>query len=97
MQALRVSLALGLLATLVSVGLGIAWGAFAGYVGGRIDAAMMRFVDIVYALPYVFIVIILSTLFPARQSRGAVHRHRRGGLADHGAYRARPDPHAAAP
>jgi oligopeptide transport system permease protein len=64
MQALRVSLALGLLATLVSVGIGIAWGAFAGYAGGRIDAAMMRFVDIVYALPYVFIVIILSTLFP---------------------------------
>jgi oligopeptide transport system permease protein len=64
MQALRVSLALGLLATLVSVGLGIAWGAFAGYIGGRTDAAMMRFVDIVYALPYVFIVIILSTLFP---------------------------------
>ena len=64
MQALRVSLLLGLLATLVSVCIGIAWGATAGYVGGRIDAAMMRFVDIVYALPYVFIVIILSTLFP---------------------------------
>jgi len=64
MQALRVSLLLGLLATLVSVCIGIAWGATAGYLGGRIDAAMMRFVDIVYALPYVFIVIILSTLFP---------------------------------
>src|SRR4051812_9607599 len=57
MQALRVSLALGLLATLVSVGIGVTWGATAGYLGGRIDAAMMRFVDIVYALPYVFIVI----------------------------------------
>ena len=64
MQALRVSLLLGLLATLVSVCIGVAWGATAGYLGGRIDAAMMRFVDIVYALPYVFIVIILSTLFP---------------------------------
>ena len=64
MQALRVSLLLGLLATLVSVCIGIAWGATAGYLGGRIDAAMMRFVDVVYALPYVFIVIILSTLFP---------------------------------
>jgi oligopeptide transport system permease protein len=64
MQALRVSLALGVLATLVSAGIGVAWGATAGYLGGRIDAAMMRFVDIVYALPYVFIVIILSTLFP---------------------------------
>jgi oligopeptide transport system permease protein len=64
MQALRVSLALGLLATLVSVVIGVSWGAVAGYLGGRIDAAMMRFVDIVYALPYVFIVIILATLFP---------------------------------
>jgi oligopeptide transport system permease protein len=64
MQALRVSLALGLLATLVSVSIGVAWGATAGYLGGRVDAAMMRFVDIVYALPYVFIVIILSTVFP---------------------------------
>jgi oligopeptide transport system permease protein len=64
MQALRISLALGLLGTLVSVCIGIAWGAVAGYLGGRIDAAMMRLVDIVYALPYVFIVIILATLFP---------------------------------
>jgi hypothetical protein len=38
--------------------------AIAGYLGGRVDAAMMRFVDIVFALPYIFIVIILSTLFP---------------------------------
>ena len=64
MQALRVSLALGVLAALVSVCIGLAWGATAGYLGGRIDAVMMRFVDIVYALPYVFIVIILATLFP---------------------------------
>ena len=64
MQALRISLALGALATLISVCIGVTWGAVAGYVGGRIDALMMRFVDIVYALPYVFIVIILSTLLP---------------------------------
>ena len=64
MQGLRISLALGLLATLVSMCIGVAWGAVAGYAGGRADAAMMRFVDIVYALPYVFIVIILSTLLP---------------------------------
>jgi oligopeptide transport system permease protein len=63
MQALRVSLALGVLASFVSVCIGVAWGATAGYLGGRIDSAMMRFVDIVYALPYVFIVIILSTMF----------------------------------
>jgi oligopeptide transport system permease protein len=64
MQAMRVSLLIGVLAALVSVCIGVAWGAVAGYAGGRIDAAMMRFVDIVYALPYIFIVIILSTLFP---------------------------------
>jgi oligopeptide transport system permease protein len=64
MQAIRVSIALGLLAALVSVVIGVAWGATAGYLGGRVDALMMRFVDIVYALPYVFIVIILATLFP---------------------------------
>jgi oligopeptide transport system permease protein len=64
MQAMRVSILIGVLATLVSVCIGVAWGATAGYVGGRIDAAMMRFVDIVYALPYIFLVIILATLFP---------------------------------
>jgi oligopeptide transport system permease protein len=64
MQALRISLLIGVLSALVSVCIGVAWGATAGYLGGRIDAAMMRFVDIVYALPYVFIVIILATLFP---------------------------------
>jgi oligopeptide transport system permease protein len=63
MQAMRVSLLIGMLAALVSVCIGVAWGATAGYLGGRIDAAMMRFVDIVYALPYVFIVIILASLF----------------------------------
>jgi oligopeptide transport system permease protein len=68
MQALRVSLLIGVLAALVSVLIGVAWGATAGYVGGRVDALMMRFVDIVYALPYVFIVIILSTLF----ARGSI-------------------------
>jgi len=63
MQAMRVSLLIGVLAALVSVCIGVAWGATAGYLGGRIDDAMMRFVDIVYALPYVFIVIILASLF----------------------------------
>lgn len=63
MQALRVSVLIGLVAALVSVTIGVGWGAVAGYIGGRLDAAMMRFVDIVYALPYVFIVIILSSVF----------------------------------
>jgi oligopeptide transport system permease protein len=41
----------------------VTWGAIAGYVGGRTDEAMMRFVDVLYSLPYIFIVIILMTLF----------------------------------
>jgi oligopeptide transport system permease protein len=68
MQALRVSLLIGVLSALVSVCIGVAYGATAGYVGGRIDSLMMRFVDIVYALPYVFIVIILSSVF----ARGSI-------------------------
>ena len=64
LQAVRVSIALGVLAALVSVIIGVTWGAIAGYTGGRVDALMMRFVDILYALPYIFIVIILATLFP---------------------------------
>ena len=59
----RTSLLIALLSSAVSLLIGVTWGAIAGYAGGRIDGAMMRFVDIVYALPYVFIVIILSTMF----------------------------------
>lgn len=63
MQGLRVSLLIGFVAALVSVVIGTIWGAVAGYAGGRLGAVMMRFVDILYALPYVFLVIILATLF----------------------------------
>lgn len=63
MYGVRISLQIGLLATFVSLLIGVVWGATAGYVGGRIDHWMMRFVDVLYALPYIFIVIILSTLF----------------------------------
>jgi oligopeptide transport system permease protein len=59
----RVSLAVGLVATLVSLLIGVAYGAAAGYVGGRIDAVMMRFVDILYSLPFIFFVIILMVVF----------------------------------
>ncbi len=63
LNGVQISLQIGLLATLVSLIIGVAWGATAGYVGGRIDNTMMRVVDIMYSLPYIFIVIILSTLF----------------------------------
>lgn len=63
LQALQVSLLIGVLASAVSMVFGTAWGMIAGYLGGRIDELMMRFVDILYSLPYVFIVIILTTVF----------------------------------
>jgi oligopeptide transport system permease protein len=59
----RVSLLVGLVGTLVSLAVGVAWGAVAGYAGGRVDALMMRFVDILYALPFMFLVILLMVLF----------------------------------
>ena len=60
---LRVSLAIGLVATLVSLVIGVAWGAVAGYAGGRVDEAMMRIVDILYSLPFIFFVILLMVAF----------------------------------
>ncbi len=60
---LRVSLAIGLVATLVSLIIGVAWGAVAGYVGGRLDETMMRVVDVLYSLPFIFFVILLMVTF----------------------------------
>ena len=59
----RISLIVALVATAVSVVIGVCYGAVAGYLGGRIDAAMMRFVDIMYALPYILFVILLMVIF----------------------------------
>lgn len=59
----RVSLEVGLLGTLVSGLIGVAWGATAGYIGGRTDAVMMRIVDMMYAIPYMLIAILMMTLF----------------------------------
>jgi oligopeptide transport system permease protein len=59
----RVSLLVALLATAVSLVIGVAWGATAGYLGGRVDEWMMRAVDVLYALPYMFFVIILTVVF----------------------------------
>ena len=58
----RVSLTVGLLATLASVSLGIVWGATAGFIGGKVDALMMRVVDMMYAIPYLLIAILLVTI-----------------------------------
>jgi oligopeptide transport system permease protein len=58
----RISLAVGLLATLTSVTLGIIWGATAGFMGGKVDTVMMRIVDMMYAIPYLLIAILLVTI-----------------------------------
>ncbi|NIA13310.1 MAG: ABC transporter permease subunit [Nitrospiraceae bacterium] len=59
----RISLMVGFAATAVSLLVGVVYGATAGYLGGRTDAVMMRFVDILYALPFTIFVIILMVLF----------------------------------
>jgi oligopeptide transport system permease protein len=59
----RISLLVGVVATLVSLLIGIAYGATAGYFGGRVDHVMMRIVDILYAMPFMFFVILLMVMF----------------------------------
>jgi len=57
----RVSLIVGIVATLVSLIIGVSYGAVAGYFGGNVDAAMMRIVDMLYSIPFIFVVIFLVT------------------------------------
>jgi len=63
MYGSRISLMVGVLATAVSMIIGVIYGASAGYIGGRADAIMMRIVDILYSLPFIFFVIILMVYF----------------------------------
>ena len=66
----QISLMVALIATAVSLVIGVAYGAFAGYVGGSVDDLMMRIVDVLYSLPYVIIVIVLLALLPAKTPTG---------------------------
>src|SRR5215831_19286391 len=66
----QISLMVALIATLVSLVIGVSYGAVAGYLGGRIDDLMMRIVDVLYSLPYVIIVIVLLALLPAKTPTG---------------------------
>jgi oligopeptide transport system permease protein len=59
----RISLLVAVVSTAVSLVIGVLYGAVAGYVGGRVDQLMMRIVDILYALPFMFLVILLMVLF----------------------------------
>ncbi len=59
----RVSLMVGFIATAVALLIGVLWGTVAGYVGGRVDAIMMRIVDVLYALPFAIFIILLTVVF----------------------------------
>lgn len=59
----QISIAVGLLASLVSLGIGVTYGATSGYIGGRVDNVMMRLVEILYSLPFVFLVVVLVVFF----------------------------------
>jgi oligopeptide transport system permease protein len=66
----RISLMVGIISTLVSLVIGITFGATAGYLGGKIDEFMMRIVDVLYAIPYMMIVIVLLAFFGSQSPLG---------------------------
>ena len=66
----RISLMVGIISTLVSLVIGITYGATAGYLGGHVDDVMMRIVDVLYAIPYMMIVIVLLALFGGQSALG---------------------------
>jgi oligopeptide transport system permease protein len=68
LEGARVSLAVGLFASIVSLLVGIGYGAVAGYVGGRTDHAMMRIIEILSGLPLIFFVIFLTVVFGRSES-----------------------------
>lgn len=63
LQGGRISLMVGVISTIVSLIVGVSYGAIAGFLGGRIDNFMMRIVDMIYAIPYILIVIVLLSVF----------------------------------
>ena len=63
MWGCRISLLVGIAASLISVAIGVLWGATAGYLGGRVDSLLMRTVDVLYTLPFIPFVIVLEVLF----------------------------------
>ena len=70
LQGGQLSLFVGIISTLVSLLIGVSYGAIAGYVGGRVDNLMMRVVDVLYSLPYIIIVIVLLSMFRSQTPRG---------------------------
>ena len=88
LQGGRISLMVGVISTIVSLIVGVSYGATAGFLGGKIDDVMMRIVDIIYAIPYILIVIVLLLVFGGRkhaamdQSYFQCLRRRRGVKSD---------------
>ena len=70
LQGGQISLFVGIISTLVSLLIGVSYGAIAGYIGGRLDNIMMRVVDVLYSLPYVIVVIVLLSMFRSQTPRG---------------------------
>ena len=70
LQGGQISLFVGIISTIVSLLIGVTYGAIAGYFGGRVDNVMMRFVDVLYSLPYVILVIVLLSMFRSQTPRG---------------------------
>src|SRR6185503_18643911 len=70
LQGGQISLFVGIISTVVSLLIGVTYGAIAGYIGGRVDNLMMRFVDVLYSLPYVIFVIVLLSMFRSQTPRG---------------------------
>jgi oligopeptide transport system permease protein len=91
LQGTQMSLIVAAVATVVSVSIGVVYGAVAGYFGGRVDAVMMRIVDIMYALPYVLFVILLMVMFGRNPIYLLFVSDRGARVADHGPHRARAD------
>lgn len=72
MQGGRISLMVGIISTVVSLIIGVSYGAVAGYLGGSIDNIMMRVVDLLYAVPYILIVIVLLSVFGGNNAPGFI-------------------------
>jgi oligopeptide transport system permease protein len=68
----RVSLSVGVVAALVSLVIGVSYGATSGYFGGRIDNAMMRLVDVLYSIPFIFVVIFIITILKEESIKTAL-------------------------
>lgn len=66
----RISLMVGIISTIVSLIIGITFGATAGYLGGKVDEVMMRIVDVLYAIPYMMVVIVLLAFFGSQSPLG---------------------------